>query len=63
MLEYIYVIQKAREQHFKPIKCILINAEQSPHLTRADQLIYFRSKTKPSLNYLLIHRPMTPFFL
>ena len=63
MLEYIYVIQKAREQHFKLIKCILIYAEQSPYLTKADQLICFRRKTKPSLNYLLIHIPMTPFIL
>ena len=36
MLEYIYVIQKARERHFKPIKCILINAEQSPQTVDND---------------------------
>ena len=61
MVGYIYVRQKAKEQHFKPIKYILINEEQSPHLTRADQLICFRSKTKPLSNYVLLHRPMTPY--
>ena len=60
---YIYVRQKTKEQQFKPIKYILLNAEPSPHLTRADQLICFRSKTKPSSNYVLLHRSMTPFFL